>query len=152
MDEHMEHRITCGEYLQKQRNELMKLRDLGAPGGKERAVKCLANIYAVSYQMNFERREPPSRRRGPADQELLDRKLVRHMARGLLEKANAFQVIADDPWRLGQAIVSAQEGNGVELIRMVTAAHLAKTAMTPRREQTTAGPEQRSAAPEGPTL
>ena len=124
----MAEEITCGEYLFQQRRALAQISDLSAPKAKEKAVEHLSNIYAVSYQMNFERREPPSSHRGPAERETLDRELVEEMSNGLRNKAHAFQDIADDPWRLSQAVMTAQKGNGFPLIEMVNVAFLASTA------------------------
>ena len=123
-------RMTCGEYLNRQRSELMEISDLSAPGAVSKAEKCLSNIYAVSYQMNFERREPPSPHRGPAENETLDAQLVREMSDGLRNKAHAFQGIVEDPWRLSQAMSCARQGNGFPLIEMVNVAFLARTAKT----------------------
>ena len=144
MKEHNE--MTCGEFLLRQRRELSTVRDLSEPGERDRAVRCLANIYAVSYQMHCERREPPSSDRGPAEYELLDLKLLRRLLDWLFDKLHAFWYVVEDPWRLGQAIVSAQDGDGFALIRMVTAAQLAKSATTPRRERTEPAISERSAA------
>ena len=132
--------MTCGEYLDAQRLALARHRDLGAPGAREKVVECLSNIYAVSYQMNLERREPPSRTRGPAEQEILDRELVERMSRGLRDKAHAFSDIAADPWRLSEAVTTAQHGNGFPLIEMVNTAFLARTAQREAR-QDRSGPE-----------
>ena len=153
--------MTCGEYLTQQRIALARHRDLGAPGAKERVVECLSNIYAVSYQMNFERREPPSRTRGPAEMEILDRELVERMSRGLRDKAHVFSDIAADPWRLSEAVTTAQHGNGFPLIEMVNTAFLARTAQREASQEKT-GPAEpdrhpavrtpKPAGPAGPTL
>lgn len=153
--------MTCGEYLTQQRIALARHRDLGAPGAKEQVVECLSNIYAVSYQMNFERREPPSRTRGPAEMETLDRELVERMSRGLRDKAHVFSDIAADPWRLSEAVTTAQHGNGFPLIEMVNTAFLARTAQREAQHDAT-GPEDPSRQartaqtpapkPAGPTL
>ena len=111
-----QNRITCGEYLSSQRRELAGITDLSAHGALDRVEDCLCNIYAVSYQMHFERIEPPSKTRGPAEYEPLDRQLVDEMASGLKNKAHVFQDIMKDPWKLGQAMVTAQQGNGFPLI------------------------------------
>ena len=144
--------MTCGEYLNRQRSELMEIRDLSAPDASAKAEKCLSNIYAVSYQMNFERREPPSPHRGPAENELLDYNLVREMSEGLRNKAHAFQGIVEDPWRLSQAMNCARQGNGFPLIEMVNVAFLARTA---KAGNAPAAPRQAAAeqkAPDGPAL
>ena len=108
----------------------MEISDLSIPGAVEKAEVCLSNIYAVSYQMNFERREPPSPHRGPAENEMLDTALVREMSEGLRNKAHAFQGIVEDPWRLSRAISCARQGNGFPLIEMVNVAFLARTAQS----------------------
>ena len=137
MPEPLENRtMTCGEYLNGQRMKLMEISDLSAPGAVEKAELCLSNIYAVSYQMNFERREPPSPHRGPAENETLDEKLVKEMSDGLRNKAHAFQEIVEDPWRLSQAMNCARQGNGFPLIEMVNVAFLARTAKTQQAAQT----------------
>ena len=133
--------MTCGEYLNRQRSELTEISDLSAPGAVEKAERCLSNIYAVSYQMNFERREPPSPPRGPAENETLDTKLVQEMSDGLRNKAHAFQGIVEDPWRLSQAMSCARQGNGFPLIEMVNVAFLARTA-NPVPAQKQAAPKQ----------
>ena len=148
--------MTCGEYLNGQRRALMEISDLSAPGAVEKAELYLSNIYAVSYQMNFERREPPSPHRPPAESELLDRKLVQEMSDGLRHKAHAFQGITDDPWRLSQAMNCARQGNGFPLIEMVNVAFLARTAQNSQTQQETgkhAAPDQpERIAPAGPAL
>ena len=125
-----QNRITCGEYLNDQRRELAGITDLSAHGALDKVEDCLCNIYAVSYQMHFERIEPPSKHRGPAEHEPLDRHLVDEMSSGLKNKAHVFQDIMKDPWKLGQAMVTAQKGNGFPLIEMVNAAFIAKQAKT----------------------
>ena len=125
-----QNRITCGEYLNSQRRELAGITDLSAKGALDKVEDCLCNIYAVSYQMHFERIEPPSKTRGPAEHEPLDRQLVDEMSSGLKNKAHVFQDIMKDPWKLGQAMVTAQKGNGFPLIEMVNAAFIAKQAKT----------------------
>ena len=151
-------RMTCGEYLNRQRSELMEISDLSAPGAVSKAEKCLSNIYAVSYQMNFERTEPPSPHRGPAENEKLDVKLVQEMSDGLRNKAHAFQGIVEDPWRLSQAMSCARQGNGFPLIEMVNVAFLARTAKTaPAADkqpaaQRQAAPKQAERVPAGPAL
>ena len=135
--------MTCGEYLHRQRMELTSISDLSAPGAVDKAENCLSNIYAVSYQMNFERREPPSPHRGPAENELLDPDLVREMSDGVRNKVNAFREIKEDPGRLSQAMICAQRGNGFQLIEMVNTAFLARRAGA----QQAAGKAQAEAAP-----
>ena len=138
--------MTCGEYLNGQRSVLMEISDLSAPGAAAKAEKCLSNIYAVSYQMNFERKEPPSPHRGPAENEMLDRELVQEMSDGLRNKAHAFQGIVEDPRRLSQAMNCARQGNGFPLIEMVNVAFLARTAKNePAAEKQPAAQRQVSA-------
>ena len=111
--------MTCGEYLSRERQKLGGIRDLGTPGAVDDAIDCLSRIYAVSYQMNFERREPPSPHRGPAEEERLDDGLIREMSEGLKNKVDTFGSMKEDPWRLSRAMVVAQQGNGFPLIEMV---------------------------------
>ena len=150
--------MTCGEYLHAQRRALTQINDLSAPGAVEKAELALSNIYAVSYQMNFERTEPPSPHRGPAENEMLDRKLVKEMSDGLRHKAHAFQGIVEDPWRLSQAMSCARKGNGFPLIEMVNVAFLARTAKNaPAAEtqpamQRQTGPKPAATAAAGPAL
>ncbi len=120
--------MTCGEYLESQRSALAGIGDLSAPGAARKAEECLANIYAVSYQMNFERREPPSPQRGPAELERLDGALVAEMSDGLRYKAHALAGITEDPLRLRQAADCAFKGNGFALIEMVSTAFLERKA------------------------
>ena len=141
--------MTCGEYLNGQRRALTEISDLSVPGAVEKAELCLSNIYAVSYQMNFERKEPPSPHRGPAENETLDVKLVQEMSDGLRNKAHAFQGIVEDPWRLSQAMNCARQGNGFPLIEMVNVAFLARTAKNaPAPEKQAAAAGQEAARPE----
>ena len=146
-----QNRITCGEYLSDQRRELAGITDLGAHGALEKVEDCLCNIYAVSYQMHFERIEPPSKNRGPAEREPLDRQLVNEMSSGLKNKAHVFQDIMKDPWKLGQAMVTAQQGNGFPLIQMVNAAFIAKQAQAAAQGKAQAKPQPEN-RPSGPTL
>ena len=120
--------MTCGEFLDSQREALAGIGDLTAPGAVRKAEDCLANIYAVSYQMNFERREPPSPHRGPAEHEALDRALVADMAEGLKHKARVFEGISDDPRQLKEAVSCASRGNGFALIEMVNTVFLERGA------------------------
>ncbi len=161
MPEPMEKKtMTCGEYLDRQRSELMKISDFSMPGAVSKAEKCLSSIYAVSYQMNFERREPPSPHRGPAENEALDEELVKEMSDGLRDKAHAFQDIVDDPRRLDLAVSCACKGNGFALIEMVSENFLARNAQAgtngqPARRGQAEQAQQRQAkhpAPAGPGM
>ena len=120
--------ISCGEYLKQQRGQLDKITDLGAAGSLELAKELLANIYAVNYQMMYERIEPPGPNRGPATEEPLDRKLVEQVAKSVREGAPEFQDIVSDSWKLSEAIHRSMQGNGFPLVEMVNMAHLARTA------------------------
>ena len=124
--------INCGEYLKQQRVELDKITDLGAAGSLELAKELLANIYAVNYQMMYERIEPPGPNRGPATEEPLDRKLVEQVAKSVREGAPEFQDIVSDSWKLSEAIHRSMQGNGFPLVEMVNMAHLARTAAQKR--------------------
>ena len=145
--------MTCGEFLDSQRRALAGIGDLRAPGAARKAEECLANIYAVSYQMNFERREPPSPNRGPAEHEALDRELVAEVADGLRHKARVFDGITGDPRRLGQAVSCADEGNGFSLIEMVNKSFLAGRTQAGARPGTKTQPQpEKHPAPAGPAL
>ena len=149
--------MTCGEYLDRQREALAGIGDLKAPGAAGKAEECLANIYAVSYQMNFERREPPSPHRGPAEHEALDRVLVAEMSDGLRHKAHALDGITKDPQSFSRAVSCAREGNGFSLIEMVNSSFLERqSGKAPRTGERQAEAVQvkndRSPAPAGPVL
>ena len=146
-----ENRITCGEYLADQRRELAGIGDLKAQGALEKAEQCLCNIYAVSYQMHFERIEPPSRHRGPAENEPLDRQLIGEMSGGLKDKAHAFRDIMKDPGKLGKAMETAQQGNGFPLIQMVNEEFMAKRAQADQSVHASQAP-QAGNSPAGPAL
>jgi hypothetical protein len=137
--------MTCGDFLNAQRAALSRIDDLSARGVKERSMELLANIYAVSYQMTFERIEPPGLERGPAQNEPLDVELVRGISEKM-RRAPELQYLVDDPWRLSQAIYSARQGNGYPLIELVNVAHLARTGQekAPKRA---AEPERAAGAP-----
>ena len=152
-DSGTEKEMTCGEYLISQRDRLAGIGDLSTPGAAREAEECLANIYAVSYQMNFERREPPSPHRGPAEHEALDRELVAELSDGLRHKARAFDGITDDPRRLGQAVNCAGKGNGFSLIEMVNTAFLAGRTQTGQKNAPEAQPKaEKHPAPAGQVL
>ncbi len=89
-------KLTCGEYLNIQRSKLDQFTDLGVPGAKDAVKELLANIYAVNYQMMYERVEPPGPDRGPATREALDRELVGQVSHALRSAAPEFQDIMDD--------------------------------------------------------
>lgn len=137
--------MTCGDFLRAQRAELSRIDDLSADGVRERSVELLANIYAVSYQMTFERIEPPGPERGPAQNEPLDTELVSGIA-DKMRRAPELQYIVDDPWRLSQAIYSARQGNGYPLVELVNVAHLARTGQRSASERP-AEPERSVGAP-----
>ena len=139
--------ISCGEYLKQQRGKLDQITDLGAAGSLELAKDLLANIYAVNYQMMYERIEPPGPNRGPATAEPLDAGLVEQVAKNVRDSAPEFQDIVSDSWKLSEAIHRAKQGNGFPLVEMVNMAHLARTAAqkrAPGRE------EQAQADPSAP--
>ena len=139
--------LSCGEYLKQQRGKLDQITDLGAAGSLELAKELLANIYAVNYQMMYERIEPPGPNRGPTTAEPLDCKLVEQVAKTVRDTAPEFQDIVGDSWKLSEAIHRAKQGNGFPLVEMVNMAHLARTAAqkrAPGRE------EQAQAAPSAP--
>ena len=120
--------MSCGEYLSQQRGRLNQITDLGSQSAREEAKQFLANIYAVNYQMMYERIEPPGPNRGPATEEPLDRELVERVAKSVRDGAPEFQDIVGDAWRLSEAIQRSQKGTGFQLVEMVNMAHLARTA------------------------
>ena len=128
-------KLTCGEYLNIQRSKLDQITDLGVPGAKDAVKELLANIYAVNYQMMYERVEPPGPDRGPATREALDRELVGQVSHALRSAAPEFQDIVDDSWKLSEAIYRSKQGNGFQLVEMVNMAHLARTAGKPAAEK-----------------
>ena len=128
-------KLTCGEYLNIQRSKLDQITDLGVPGAKDAVKELLANIYAVNYQMMYERVEPPGPDRGPATREALDRELVGQVSHALRSAAPEFQDIVDDSWKLSEAIYRSKQGNGFQLVEMVNMAHLARTAGKPVKEK-----------------
>ena len=129
-NERTQEQMTCGEYLNMQRARLDQIKDLGVPGAKDSVRELLANIYAVNYQMMYERVEPPGPNRGPATREPLDRELVDQVSRTLRDGAPEFQDIINDSWKLSEAIYRSKQGNGFQLVEMVNMAHLARTAGT----------------------
>ena len=120
--------LSCGEYLDQQRGKLNLITDLGSVRAKEEAKEYLANIYAVNYQMMYERIEPPGPNRGPATEEPLDRELVERVSKTVRDGAPEFQDIVSDAWRLSEAIQRSRQGTGFQLVEMVNMAHLARTA------------------------
>ena len=140
--------ISCGEFLKQQRGKLDQITDLGAAGSLELAKELLANIYAVNYQMMYERIEPPGPNRGPATAEPLDRKLVEQVARSVRDAAPEFQDIVSDSWKLSEAIHRAKQGNGFPLVEMVNMAHLARTAAGKRAPDREDHPQAEASGPE----
>ena len=140
--------ISCGEFLKQQRGKLEQITDLGAAGSLEKAKELLANIYAVNYQMMYERIEPPGPNRGPATAEPLDRKLVEQVARSVQDAAPEFQDIVSDSWKLSEAIHRAKQGNGFPLVEMVNMAHLARTAAAKRAPGREDRPQAEASGPE----
>ena len=140
--------ISCGEFLKQQRGKLDQITDLGAAGSLEQAKELLANIYAVNYQMMYERIEPPGPDRGPATAEPLDRKLVEQVARSVRDAAPEFQDIVGDSWKLSEAIHRAKQGNGFPLVEMVNMAHLARTAAAKRAPGREDRPQAEASGPE----
>ena len=140
--------ISCGEFLKQQRGKLDQITDLGAAGSLEQAKELLANIYAVNYQMMYERIEPPGPDRGPATAEPLDRKLVEQVARSVRDAAPEFQDIVGDSWKLSEAIHRAKQGNGFPLVEMVNMAHLARTAAGKRAPGREGRPQAEASGPE----
>lgn len=141
-------KLTCGEYLNIQRSKLDQITDLGVPGAKDAVKELLANIYAVNYQMMYERVEPPGPDRGPATREALDRELVGQVSHALRSAAPEFQDIVDDSWKLSEAIYRSRQGNGFQLVEMVNMAHLARTAGKPAAEKSPKQAEHTAAEPQ----
>lgn len=138
--------MSCGEYLRRQRAELDRITDLGTDAARAEVKRLLANIYAVNYQMMYERIEPPGPNRRSATLEPVDRELVESTAKALNEGAPELQDIVDDPWKLSEAIYRARQGNGFQLVEMVNIAHLARTAQhrpeAPARTEPAARPAE----------
>ena len=152
MEQRKQEPLSCGEYLNLQRGRLDRITDLGSDAAREEARELLANIYAVNYQMMYERIEPPGPHRGPATDEPLDRALVEQVSRTLRDGAPEFQDIVSDSWRLSEAIHRSRQGNGFALVEMVNMAHLARTtagkaaaarAASPQAEASAAEPQRR---------
>ena len=141
-------KLTCGEYLNIQRSKLDQITDLGVPGAKDAVKELLANIYAVNYQMMYERVEPPGPDRGPATREALDRELVGQVSHALRSAAPEFQDTVDDSWKLSEAIYRSRQGNGFQLVEMVNMAHLARTAGKPAAEKSPQQAEHTAAEPQ----
>ena len=138
--------LSCGEYLKIQRGRLDLITDLGSSAAREEVRGLLANIYAVNYQMMYERIEPPGPHRGPATDEPLDQALVERVARTLRDGAPEFQDIVNDSWRLSEAIHRSMQGNGFPLVEMVNMAHLARTAAARPAPARTPSPQPEAAA------
>ena len=133
--------MSCGEYLRQQRAEMERITDLSTDFARTELKRLLANIYAVNYQMMYERIDPPGTNRRLATSEPVDLELVENIARSMHDGATELQDIVDDPWKLSEAIYRAKQGNGFPLVEMVNVAHLARTARpkpepTARTEQT----------------
>ena len=141
-------RITCGEYLNMQRGRLDLITDLNAPGAKEEAKDLLANIYAVNYQMMYERLEPPGPDRGPATREPLDTELVGQVSRAVRDGSREFQEIVNDPRTLDEAIYRSRQGNGFQLVEMVNMAHMARAAAGKPAQENSAQKQAGQAAAE----
>lgn len=120
--------MSCGEYLRQQRSEMERITDLSTDFARKELKRLLANIYAVNYQMMYERIDPPGPNRRLATSEPVDLELVEGIARNMRDGATELQDIVDDPWKLSEAICRAKQGNGFPLVEMVNVAHLARTA------------------------
>ena len=140
--------LSCGEYLNLQRGRLDLITDLGSPAAREEVRGLLANIYAVNYQMMYERIEPPGPNRGPATAEPLDRKLVEQVAKSVREGAPEFQDIVSDSWKLSEAIHRSMQGNGFPLVEMVNMAHMARAAAGKTAQENSAQKQAVKAAAE----
>ncbi len=141
--------MSCGEYLRQQRSEMERINDLSTDYARKELKRLLANIYAVNYQMMYERIDPPGPNRRLATSEPVDLELVGSIARTMQEGATELQDIVDDPWKLSEAIYRAKQGNGFPLVEMVNVAHLARTARP--KQEPAARPEQKAPAV-GPKL
>ena len=148
MEQRKQEPLSCGEYLNLQRGRLDRITDLGSDAAREEARELLANIYAVNYQMMYERIEPPGPHRGPATDEPLDRALVEQVSRTLRDGAPEFQDIVSDSWRLSEAIHRSRQGNGFALVEMVNMAHLARTTAGKQAAARTAPPQPEVTAAE----
>ena len=139
--------MSCGEYLRRQRAELDRITDLGTDGARTEVKRLLANIYAVNYQMMYERIDPPGPNRRSATLEPVDLELVESTAKALNDGAPELQDIVDDPWKLSEAIYRARQGNGFQLVEMVNIAHLARTAKPKSEAASSQEPVVRPAKP-----
>ena len=108
--------MTCGEYLRQNREELARL----SPGDTERTREVLSNIYAVSYQMNF---DEPER---AAESAPLQREQVESLAGVLRERSPELRAIAEDAERRGRAVKEANRGNGLPLMRLVIGEYITR--------------------------
>ena len=142
--ERTQEKMTCGEYLNIQRGMLGRIPDPAAPGARDSVSELLANIYAVNYQMMYERVEPPGPDRGPATREPLDRELVEQVSNTLREGAPEFQDIINDPRKLSEAIYRSGQGNGFQLVEMVNMAHTERAAGAKASQP---GPREQARAP-----
>ena len=141
--------MSCGEYLRQQRAEMERITDLSTDFARTELKRLLANIYAVNYQMMYERIDPPGTNRRLATSEPLDLELVENIARSMHDGATELQDIVDDPWKLSEAIYRAKQGNGFQLVEMVNVAHLARSA---RPKPEPAGRPEQTAPTVGPKL
>ena len=140
--------MSCGEYLRQQRAEMERITDLSTDFARKELKRLLANIYAVNYQMMYERIDPPGTNRRLATSEPVDLELVENIARSMHDGATELQDIVDDPWKLSEAIYRAKQGNGFQLVEMVNVAHLARSArpkpepaVRPEQTAPTVGPK-----------
>lgn len=143
--------MSCGEYLRQQRTEMERITDLSTDSARRELKRLLANIYAVNYQMMYERIDPPGPNRRLATSEPVDLELVEGIARSMHDGATELQDIVDDPWKLSEAIYRAKQGNGFPLVEMVNVAHLARAARPKPKPESAARPEQKAPAA-GPKL
>ena len=140
--------MSCGEYLRQQRAEMERITDLSTDFARTELKRLPANIYAVNYQMMYERIDPPGTNRRLATSEPVDLELVENIARSMHDGATELQDIVDDPWKLSEAIYRAKQGNGFQLVEMVNVAHLARSArpkpepaVRPEQTAPTVGPK-----------
>lgn len=140
--------MSCGEYLRQQRAEMERITDLSTDFARTELKRLLANIYAVNYQMMYERIDPPGTNRRLATSEPVDLELVENIARSMHDGATELQDIVDDPWKLSEAIYRSKQGNGFQLVEMVNVAHLARSArlkpepaVRPEQTAPTVGPK-----------
>ena len=119
----MSKEMTCGEYLRQNREELARL----SPADTERTREVLSNIYAVSYQMNFDEPEKA------AETAPLQRERVESLAEVLREQSPELRAIAEDAGRRGRAVKEANRGNGLPLMKLVTGEYITRKTELARR-------------------